>query len=110
MSGIDANRSDNRPAQPVTVFAFPTVAPDWRERFLAAFDELARHTRAEPGCLVFQLHAHATDPGKFATHEVFADQAAFEAHIKAPYTRAFIDFINVTGSTLAYQAWQRVER
>ncbi|GAA0699967.1 putative quinol monooxygenase [Dyella marensis] len=95
---------------PITVLAYPTVAPDWRERFLQAFDVLARHTRAEPGCLAFQLHAHPTDAGRFVVHEVFADKAALDAHAAAPHTRDFIDFIHITGSTLSCQPWYPLER
>jgi quinol monooxygenase YgiN len=37
-------------------------------------------TRAEPGCLSFEVHRSSADPVRFAVHEVFRDKAAFEAH------------------------------
>ncbi len=37
-------------------------------------------TRAEPGCLVFEVLRSSADPVRFAVHEVFRDKAAFEAH------------------------------
>ena len=42
-------------------------------------------------------------------HEVFADKAALDAHTAAPHTREFIDFINITGSTLSCQPWYRLD-
>ncbi|MBL0520952.1 putative quinol monooxygenase [Aeromonas enteropelogenes] len=46
-------------------------------------DELARHiqlTRAEPGCLVFEVIQDRTNPCRFDVHEEFVDKIDFEAH------------------------------
>ena len=37
-------------------------------------------TRAEPGCLSFEVWRSMSDPMRFGVHEVFRDRAAFEAH------------------------------
>jgi quinol monooxygenase YgiN len=37
-------------------------------------------TRAERGCLWFEVHRSTADPVRFAVYEVFQDKAAFEAH------------------------------
>jgi quinol monooxygenase YgiN len=42
--------------------------------------EHIRLTRAEPGCLKFDLFRSHEDPTCFAVSEVFRDRAAFEAH------------------------------
>lgn len=42
--------------------------------------EHERLTRAEPGCLVFEIFRSMSDPMRFAVREVFVDRAAFEAH------------------------------
>ena len=45
--------------------------------------ELPRHielTRAEPGCLFFNVDACPEKPGRFKVSEAFVDRKAFEAH------------------------------
>lgn len=37
-------------------------------------------TRAEPGCLIFEVWRSRADPVRFAVREVFRDRAAFDAH------------------------------
>jgi quinol monooxygenase YgiN len=37
-------------------------------------------TRAEPGCLTYDLHQSATDPTEFLFHENWASEEAFTAH------------------------------
>lgn len=44
----------------------------------AALADHMRQTRAEPGCLAFDVTE--TTPGVFAVSERFADKAAFDAH------------------------------
>lgn len=42
--------------------------------------EHERLSRAEPGCLVFEIFRSMSDPMRFAVREVFADRACFNAH------------------------------
>lgn len=39
-----------------------------------------RQSRAEPGCLTFEVVRSMADPVRFAILEIFTDRAAFEAH------------------------------
>lgn len=39
-----------------------------------------RLTRAEPGCLRFEVFRSHADPIRFAVSELYRDRAAFEAH------------------------------
>lgn len=39
-----------------------------------------RLTRAEPGCLAFDVVRSHSDPVRFAVRETFRDRAAFEVH------------------------------
>lgn len=48
-------------------------------RVIAALDEHIRLTRAEPGCLSFQV-LPTDDPMVWSVAEAFSDPAAFEAH------------------------------
>ncbi|PTY35800.1 antibiotic biosynthesis monooxygenase [Saccharospirillum sp. MSK14-1] len=45
-----------------------------------ALPEHIELTRQEPGCLVFEVTPHPTDPNRFDVYEVFNSTAAFNAH------------------------------
>jgi autoinducer 2-degrading protein len=62
------------------------VKPDQRDRFLAAAeDDSICSPRDEPGCLRFDVLQDHQDENHFYFHEVYQDQAAFEAHTQAPH-------------------------
>ncbi|MCG7518120.1 putative quinol monooxygenase [Ruegeria sp. Ofav3-42] len=53
------------------------------DRLAQVRDALPEHialTRAEPGCLSFDVEEEAAVPGRFNVSEVFASQVAFDAH------------------------------
>lgn len=53
------------------------------ERSAAVAEALPDHialTRAEPGCLAFEVTPSPDDPGRFLVSEIFTDRAAFDAH------------------------------
>jgi quinol monooxygenase YgiN len=53
------------------------------DRLDAVTDALPAHialTRAEPGCLSFEVTPDSDHPGRFSVAELFTDRAAFEAH------------------------------
>jgi quinol monooxygenase YgiN len=58
---------------------------------LAAFlkDQVKAVRAAEPGCLVYRAHRSTKDPDAFYFYEQYKDEAAFDAHRKAPHLAAF---------------------
>ena len=50
------------------------------DRVSGLLPEHIRLTRAEPGCLRFEVWRSQADPCRFAVSETFRDRAAFEAH------------------------------
>lgn len=52
------------------------------DRVSMLLPEHLRLTRAEPGCLNFDVVRSMSDPACFAVREVFRDRAAFDAHQK----------------------------
>ncbi|MHA6690851.1 putative quinol monooxygenase [Devosia sp. A449] len=53
------------------------------DRLAAVLQALPEHialTRAEPGCLSFEIVHSADDPTRLLVAELFTDQAAFDAH------------------------------
>lgn len=66
------------------------VRPEVVDRFRA---RIARHAHnsltREPGCHRFDVHQEAKDPTLFFLYEVYADDAALEAHRAAPHYLEF---------------------
>jgi len=52
-------------------------------------EQAAAVRRAEPGCLVYRPHRSTKDPDLFIFYEQYKDDAAFDAHRKAPQLTAF---------------------
>lgn len=64
----------------VTLTGYIDVPPERRDAIRAALPEHIRLTRAEPGCLSFEVIESSSTPGRFAVSERFTDAAAFQAH------------------------------
>ena len=64
--------------------------PDVADEFHA---RLARHAATsverEAGCLQFNVYRETADPTLFLLHEVYADQAALDAHRQTEHFAAF---------------------
>jgi quinol monooxygenase YgiN len=62
------------------------VKPGHRDAFLAAITEQAtRSFTDEPGCRYFDVNVDTTDDHHFTFYELYADQAALDAHRAAPH-------------------------
>ena len=57
-----------------------TATPERVGQVLDLLDDHIRLTRAEPGCLWFQIVQSRCNPCEFLVSERFVDRAAFEAH------------------------------
>jgi quinol monooxygenase YgiN len=49
------------------------------------FSKLTEESRKEPGCVMYQVHRHKTEPRRFFIYEQNKDDAALEAHRTAPH-------------------------
>jgi quinol monooxygenase YgiN len=67
-----------------TIPAKPEAAAAIRE----ALTVLAEATRAEDGCLAYELFESTSAPGTFVTLERWTDQAALDAHMTMPHVAA----------------------
>ena len=64
----------------MTLTGFIEIPLTERPVILPLLAEHVRLTRAEPGCLAFDVTESRERPGWFAVSEHFRDAAAFEAH------------------------------
>lgn len=70
-----------RPAPRLTLSGFLVCRTiEEADRVAALLPEHTRLSRAEPGCLRFEVWRSQADPCRFAVSERFRDRAAFEAH------------------------------
>jgi quinol monooxygenase YgiN len=73
----------------VALYAEFTAKPGREEEVASLLAELTRKVRTEPGNLVFDPHRLESNPAEFFVYEVYADPAAFDAHITADYGATF---------------------
>ena len=50
-----------------------------------AFGKLQELSREEPGCQMYVVHRHRTEPRRFFLYEQYKDDAALEVHKSAPH-------------------------
>ena len=62
------------------------IKPEKRQRFLEAIEvDALGSARDEPGCLRFDVLQDTEDENVYYFYEVYKDEAALEAHRKAPH-------------------------
>jgi len=75
----------------MVVLAVTWMAKVGRETEVAAlFQKLTEQSRKEPGCAMYQVHRHKTEPRRFFIYEQYQDDAALEAHRNAPHFLQFV--------------------
>ncbi|MCB8879613.1 antibiotic biosynthesis monooxygenase [Acidisoma cellulosilytica] len=74
---------------PKALYATFEVLPGQEETLRQMMADLTQAVRAEPGCLRFVAYTRADNPLAFHVDEIYADDAAFAAHIGSAHGRAF---------------------
>ncbi|MCU1268829.1 MAG: Antibiotic biosynthesis monooxygenase [Acidobacteriaceae bacterium] len=75
----------------MVVLAVTWMAKAGRETEVAElFNKLTAESRKEPGCAIYQVHRHRTEPRRFFIYEQYKDDAALEAHRAAPHFLQFV--------------------
>ncbi|HXY15762.1 MAG TPA: putative quinol monooxygenase [Terriglobales bacterium] len=70
----------------MVVLAVIWMAKQGREAEVASiFSKLTEESRKEPGCLMYVVHRHKTDPRRYFVYEQYKDDAALEAHRSSPH-------------------------
>jgi quinol monooxygenase YgiN len=69
----------------VVLTATVKALPGHEAAVRAALLELVAPSRSEPGCRCYNLHEAKDEPGLFIFYEQWADQAAFDAHLRTPH-------------------------
>ena len=79
--------------EPRPMIAVLDAKPGLEDAFRARIVELVRQVRREPGYLTFTAYEARDTRGRFYLYEVYADAAAFAAHLKTDHVHTFISAI-----------------
>jgi quinol monooxygenase YgiN len=75
----------------MVVLAVTWIAKAGRESEVASvFSKLTAESRKEPGCAMYQVHRHRTEPRRFFIYEQYKDDAALEAHRAASHFLQYV--------------------
>ena len=74
---------------PIKVVAFVTVKPGQEDAFVAAARLGIAGSRAEPGCLRYDLWRESAGERRFVFDELYLDAAAIEHHRASDHYKAF---------------------
>ena len=75
----------------MVVLAVTWMAKVGREADVAKiFVKLTEDSRKEPGCIIYQVHRHKTEPRRFFIYEQYKDDGALEAHRSAPHFLQYV--------------------
>lgn len=73
---------------PLTVIAYFRAKPGQESRAREALQALLAPTRAEPGCINYDLHQSLDDPAAFVFYENWESAAHLEVHARSAHIRA----------------------
>jgi len=74
---------------PIKVVAFVSVKEGAEDAFVAAARTCVAASRAEPGVLHYELWREQQGETRFVFNELYADQAAVDAHMTSDHFKAF---------------------
>jgi len=73
----------------VTVVARMTAKPGMQARLQEELLHMVAETRKEEGCLNYDLHRFAEDPGQFLFYENWVSQAHLDRHAQSAHIQSF---------------------
>jgi quinol monooxygenase YgiN len=66
------------------------IAPENRERYVAATTEMCSRSREEDGCHGYRVYADLEQDDRYVIVEEWADDGALQRHFAEPHTRTFL--------------------
>ncbi len=72
------------------VVAHLTSKPEKVEETRAALEGLIAPTRAEAGCIKYELHLNNADPTRFCFLEEWTSDAALDEHLATPHLQSLV--------------------
>ena len=80
-------------SEPLTIIARFRAKAGQESRLRQELQRLLAPTRAEAGCINYDLHQSQSDPALFVFYENWASQAALDAHSQTPHLQALLKLV-----------------
>lgn len=80
-------------SEQLTIIARARAKAGQESRLRQELQRLLAPTRAEAGCIGYDLHQSLSDPALFVFYENWASQAALDAHFQTPYLQAVLKLV-----------------
>ena len=80
-------------SEPLTIVARFRAKAGQESRLRQELQRLLAPTRAEAGCISYDLHQSQSDPALFVFYENWASQAALDAHSQSPHLQALLKLV-----------------
>ena len=80
-------------SEPLTVVARVRAKTGQETRLHQELQRLVAPTRAEKGCLRYDLHESTTERGWFLLYETWKSEADLQTHLQTPYLKAFFQLV-----------------
>jgi len=94
----------------LTIVACIKAKPGMQEQMQQDLLSLLTPTRAEPGCITFDLLLDIQDPSVFLLYENWQNQAALDAHFQQSYVKQVLKAYEVTlAEPIAARTLSKVE-
>ncbi|WP_114286170.1 putative quinol monooxygenase [Candidatus Halocynthiibacter alkanivorans] len=78
----------------LTILAQITAAPGKEDFVRAELEKLIDITRAEAGCIQYDLHMDNDQPGFFVFYETWENRELWQTHMGAPHLAAYMTATN----------------
>mmetsp|Transcript_8898 Transcript_8898/g.11147 ORF Transcript_8898/g.11147 Transcript_8898/m.11147 type:complete len:147 (+) Transcript_8898:137-577(+) len=100
-----ASTSTALASKPFAIVVDAEIQPDRIDEFLDLIEKDAVGSRAEPGCLRFDVHQSQDNPNKFMFYEVYKDADAVAFHKEQPHFALWTNFKESGGvvSSVSYK-------
>lgn len=96
-------------SEKLTVVVRLRAKPGEEQRVEGELSALLAPTRAEPGCINFDLHRSEDDPSLFLVHENWESEAHLNEHFRTPHIEAWLAVADsVLAEPMELTRWREV--
>jgi quinol monooxygenase YgiN len=95
-------------SEQVTVIARSRAKAGMEKQLRQALQSVLAPTRAEAGCINYDLHESVDDPRSFLFHENWTSAGHLDAHLKSAHIRALFESLRDLVETREITVWKAI--